>query len=145
MSKIPRQAIVSVCAIAGAQLANLVVPTGVQTAQSSSCLQWASESISAVQQNVQYAVNPPPISEQGYYDVRTKRDESVQPLDQSQADAVAPGATADAAHGTQALPLSPGMQSARPSAEMSMIPDLTESQYQAARRAMPPTGAYSHE
>jgi hypothetical protein len=72
MSKFLRQSIVPIAAIIGVQAANLVLSPPRQ-AQSSSCLQWASDAIDAAREAIPQA-EPPRVAEDGYYDVRQHKD-----------------------------------------------------------------------
>ncbi len=145
MSKIPRQAIVSIAAVAGAQLAGILLsPTS--PGQSSVCLQWAAESISAAQQNLQYAVSPPPIAEGSYYDVRTRRDEPTYPVGQYQATAPVPTAVSEPVARTETVPLSATTPSVSPSVPMSSVmPELTQAEYEEVEARAIAAGMYTRE
>lgn len=146
MSNFKRQAIVSISAIAGAQLAGILLSPS-SPGQSSSCLQSASESISAAQQNVQSTFNPPPNSEgTGYYDVRTRRDEPTFPVGHYQATAPVPTAAAEPVTRTEAVPLSaPASPVSQPVQMSSVLPEFTQAEYEVIEARAIAAGMYNRE
>jgi hypothetical protein len=129
MSKILRQSIVPIAAVAGAQLINLVVSPA-QPGQSSSCLQWASEAVNDTSARLQRTFNPPYVpegmSEGEYNQLREVFHTDDIRLSQPQPTAAQPGATAPTATAPQARAV-----------DAAFLPNgLTVDEYQARRRAM---------
>lgn len=134
MSKILRQSIVPIAAVAGTQLVYLILSPP-SPGQSSSCLQWASEAVNVTSARLQRTFNPPYVPEgmtEGEYNqLREVFHTDDIRLSKPQPAAVKSSSSAPAADHAQATAVSP-----------AFLPNgLTEEEYQSRRRAIA-EGAY---